>query len=135
LGHSANCSADAAVHFVCAALESLCVRKKHQPEPGSFYPSGYELVFVFKVGKGRHINNVRRGRHRRKRSDVWDYVSESALGRKPGSQLALGGGPDAKPIAMIRDAIEDCSNRGGLILNPFGGAGTTLIAAPGATLG
>jgi len=30
---------------------------------------------------------------------------------------------------MIADAIRDCSNRGGLILDPFGGAGTTLIAA------
>jgi len=30
---------------------------------------------------------------------------------------------------LIVDAIRDCSNRGGLILDPFGGAGTTLIAA------
>ena len=37
--------------------------------------------------------------------------------------------PTVKPVAMIADVIRDCSNRGGLILDPFGGAGTTLIAA------
>ena len=30
---------------------------------------------------------------------------------------------------MIADAIRDCSNRGDVILDCFGGAGTTLIAA------
>ena len=43
------------------------------------------------------------------------------------SKLALH--PTIKPVAMIADAIRDCSNRGGLILDPFGGAGTTLIGA------
>ena len=78
-------------------------------------------------GKGAHINNVALGRHGRHRTNVWDYVSQNALNGTGKSKLALH--PTVKPVAMIADAIRDCSNRGGLILDPFGGAGTTLIAA------
>ena len=67
------------------------------------------------------------GRHGRHRSNVWDYVSQNALNGSAKSKLALH--PTVKPIAMIADAIRDCSNRGGVILDPFGGYGTTLIAA------
>ena len=77
--------------------------------------------------KGAHINNVALGRHGRHRTNVWDYVSQNALSGTARSKLALH--PTVKPVAMIADAIRDCSNRGGLILDPFGGAGTTLIAA------
>ena len=34
-----------------------------------------------------------------------------------------------KPKKMIADAILDCSRRGGIILDPFSGSGTTLVAA------
>jgi DNA modification methylase len=34
-----------------------------------------------------------------------------------------------KPVALIIDAIKDCSRRGGVVLDAFGGSGTTLIAA------
>jgi DNA modification methylase len=67
------------------------------------------------------------GRHGRNRTNVWDYVSQSALSGTSKSKLVLH--PTVKPVAMIADAICDCSNRGGVILDPFGGAGTTLIAA------
>src|SRR5262249_42527436 len=82
---------------------------------------------VFKVGTAAHINNVALRRYGRHRANVWDYVSQNALNGTSKSKLALH--PTVKPVAMIADAIRDCSNRGGVILDPFGGAGTTLVAA------
>jgi DNA modification methylase len=106
---------------------NLCVWNKSNAGMGSLYRSKHELIFVFKVGKATHINNVALGRHGRHRTNVWDYVSQNALSGTAKGKLALH--PTAKPVAMIADAMRDCSNRGSLILDPFGGAGTTLIAA------
>jgi DNA modification methylase len=94
---------------------------------GSFYRSKHELIFVFKVGTAPHINSVALGRHGRHRSNVWDYPSQNTLNRSGKGKLALH--PTVKPVAMSADAIRVCSKRGGLILDPFGGAGTTLSAA------
>ncbi len=144
LGHAASRSINGAIHYVCmdwrhqreviaageevySELKNLCVWNKSNAGMGSLYRSKHELIFVFKVGKGAHINNVALGRYGRHRTNVWDYVSQNALNASGRSKLALH--PTVKPVAMIADAIRDCSNRGGLILDPFGGAGTTLIAA------
>jgi DNA modification methylase len=144
LGHAASHSINGAIHYVCmdwrhqreliaagddvyGELMNLCVWNKSNAGMGSLYRSKHELVFVFKVGKGTHINNVALGRHGRHRSNVWDYVSQNSLNGSAKSKLALH--PTCKPVAMIADAMRDCSNRGGLIIDPFGGVGTTLIAA------
>ena len=143
-GHAACCSIDGAIHFVCmdwrhakeviiagednyGELKNLCIWNKTNAGMGSLYRSKHELIFVFKVGKSAHINNVALGRYGRHRTNVWDYVSQNALNGTAKSKLPLH--PTVKPVAMIADAIRDCSNRGGVILDPFGGAGTTLIAA------
>ena len=137
-------SISGAIHYVCmdwrhqreiiaageevySELMNLCVWNKSNAGMGSLYRSKHELIFVFKAGQGAHINNVALGRHGRHRTNVWDYVGQNALNGTVKSKLALH--PTVKPVAMIADAIRDCSNRGGLILDPFGGAGTTLIAA------
>ena len=112
---------------IYSELKNLCVWNKSNAGMGSLYRSKHELVFVFKVGKGAHVNNVALGRYGRHRTNVWDYVSQNALNGTSKSKLALH--PTVKPVAMVADAIRDCSNRGGVILDPFGGAGTTLIAA------
>jgi DNA modification methylase len=144
LGHAARWSRDGAIHFACidwrhmpevlaagketySELLNLCIWCKSNAGMGSLYRSQHELIFVFKVGKGPHVNNVALGRYGRHRTNVWDYVSQNALNGTAKSKLALH--PTVKPVAMIADAIRDCSNRGGMILDPFGGAGTTLIAA------
>ena len=36
--------------------------------------------------------------------------------------------PTVKPVALVIDAIRDCSRRGDIVLDSFGGSGTTLIA-------
>jgi DNA modification methylase len=37
--------------------------------------------------------------------------------------------PTVKPVAMVADAILDCSTRGEVVLDAFLGSGTTLMAA------
>ncbi len=140
LGHAASHSINGAIHYVCmdwrrqrelmaagdevySELMNLCVWNKRNAEMSSLYRSKHEFVFVFKVGKGAHINHVALGRRGRHRSDVWDY--ENSLNGSAKSKLP----PTVKPVAMVADAIRDCSNRGGLIIDPFGGFGTTQIAA------
>jgi DNA modification methylase len=144
LGHAAGYSINGAIHYVCMdwrhqgelmaagdqvyrELKNLCIWNKSNAGMGSLYRSKHELIFVFKVGKGAHINNIALGRYGRHRTNVWDYASQNALNGTAKSKLSLH--PTVKPVGMIADAIRDCSNRGGLILDPFGGAGTTLIAA------
>jgi hypothetical protein len=80
---------------------------------------------VFKVGTAPHLNNVALGRHGRHRSNVWDYVNQSALIASGKSKLALH--PTAKPVGLVADAIRDCSHRNGLILDPFGGATWLMV--------
>jgi DNA modification methylase len=94
---------------------------------GSLYRSQHELVFVFKKGDAPHINNIQLGRFGRHRSNVWDYPGQNVWSNSSKGKLALH--PTVKPVRLVADAIRDCSNQHGLILDPFGGAGTTLIAA------
>jgi DNA modification methylase len=96
---------------------------------GSFYRSQHELVLVFKHGRGAHHNNIELGRFGRHRSNVWDYPGANSFGRatEDGNLLALH--PTVKPVAMVADAILDCSARGDIVLDPFLGSGTTLMAA------
>jgi DNA modification methylase len=96
---------------------------------GSFYRSQHEFVFAFKYGTAPHRNNVELGRFGRHRSNVWNYRGANSLGRETeeGNLLALH--PTVKPVAMVKDAILDCSARGDIVLDPFLGSGTTLLAA------
>jgi DNA modification methylase len=96
---------------------------------GSFYRSQHELVFVFKHGSGQHRNNVQLGRFGRNRSNVWRYPGANSFARsgEEGNVSALH--PTVKSVAMVADAILDCSARGDIVLDAFLGSGTTMIAA------
>jgi DNA modification methylase len=108
-------------------LKNLVVWNKDNGGMGAFYRSKHELVFVFKNGTAKHINNFELGQHGRYRTNVWDYAGISSVGNDRDEQLAMH--PTVKPVEMIADAILDCSKRGGIVLDSFGGSGTTLIAA------
>jgi DNA modification methylase len=94
---------------------------------GTFYRSKHELIFVWKNGNAPHINNFELGQHGRSRANVWTYpgVNSTRTGRF--EELSLH--PTVKPVALVSDAIKDCSKRGGLVLDPFCGSGTILIGA------
>ena len=105
---------------------NLCVWSKTNGGMGSFYRSRHELVLVFRNGPAPHINNVQLGSFGRNRTNVWEYDGCSTGTKERRADLALH--PTVKPAEMIADAIKDASKRGGLILDPFLGSGTTVIA-------
>jgi len=110
-------------------LKNICVWVKHNAGMGSFYRSQHELVFVFKTGARSHLNNIQLGKHGRHRTNVWSYRAANDFGRSTDEGNLLQMHPTVKPVAMVADAILDCSSRGELVFDPFLGSGTTLIAA------
>ena len=113
---------------VYSDLLNLCVWAKSNGGMGSFYRSAHELVFLFKNGTGSHRNNVQLGKFGRYRTNVWNYPGANTFSRSDeGNLLALH--PTPKPVALIADAIKDCTARGGLVLDPFLGSGTAVVAA------
>jgi DNA modification methylase len=108
-------------------LKNLCVWVKDNGGMGSLYRSRHELVFVFKNGSAAHINNVELGKHGRNRTNVWCYPGVNTM--RAGRMVELAMHPTVKPVALIADAIMDISRRGDIVLDCFGGSGTTLIAA------
>lgn len=109
------------------APRQLCVWVKDNAGMGTFYRSQHELVYVFKKGSAPHINNFELGQHGRYRTNVWNYPGVNTFKGKGYELLALH--PTVKPVGLIADAIRDCSHRKGVILDPFAGSGTVLIAA------
>jgi hypothetical protein len=94
---------------------------------GSFYRSKHELVFVFQVGRAPHVNTIELGHGGRYRTNVWDYAGVNTFRTQRLDELAMH--PTVKPVALVCDAIKDCSRRGEIVLDPFAGSGTTIIAA------
>jgi DNA modification methylase len=117
----------AAGHATFSELKNLCVWNKTNGGMGSFYRSKHELVFVFKVGTAPHVNSFGLGDTGRYRTNVWDYPGISSMGAGRTEELAMH--PTVKPTALVADAIRDCSRRGDIVLDSFGGSGTTLTAA------
>ncbi|MCC3306737.1 site-specific DNA-methyltransferase [Sneathiella sp. HT1-7] len=137
-------SQDGAVQFICmdwrhigemstagklsySSLMNICIWAKTNGGMGSLYRSQHELVFVFKAGTGKHINNVELGKHGRNRTNLWTYAGINSFGKTRDADLALH--PTVKPVALVADAILDCSKRNGIVLDAFAGSGTTLMAA------
>ena len=114
---------------VYTELLNLCVWANNNGGMGSFYRSAHELVFLFKNGTGSHRNNIQLGKFGRNRTNVWNYPRANTFSRSnaEGNLLALH--PTPKPVALIADAIKDCTAREDLVLDPFLGSGTATIAA------
>ena len=113
-------------HRVYSELKNLCVWNKTQAGMGSMWRSQHELVFAFKNGTAPHVNNIELGKHGRYRSNLWDCKGISVT--NPGSLEDLKYHPTVKPLALIIDAILDCSKPNDIILDCFAGSGTTLLA-------
>jgi DNA modification methylase len=137
-------SVDGSIHFVCmdwrhmgemleagaanfTEFKNLIVWAKDNGGMGAFYRSRHELIFAFKNGTAPHINSFELGQDGRYRTNVWQYRGVNTLKTGRLDELALH--PTVKPVAMIADAIKDVSRRGGIVLDLFGGSGSTLIAA------
>jgi DNA modification methylase len=137
-------SIDGSIHFICmdwrhmvemniaaegvySELKNLIVWAKDNGGMGTFYRSRHELVFAFKNGTAPHINSFELGQHGRYRTNVWQYKGANTF--KAGRQEELALHPTVKPVQMIADAIKDVSGRNDIVLDLFGGSGSTLIAA------
>lgn len=140
----AEVSVDGAIHFICmdwrhvsevqmagqgvySDLKNLIVWVKDNGGMGTFYRSRHELIFAFKVGTAPHVNSFELGQHGRYRTNVWEYRGVNTL--KTDRMDELGMHPTVKPVEMVADAIRDVSGRGDIVLDLFGGSGSTLIAA------
>ena len=143
-GLMAAYSADGSIHFQCidwrhllemqqagerayTELKNVVVWDKGSGGMGSFYRSQHELIFVWKQGKAKHNNNFGLGQDGRYRTNVWPYAGNNSFHRNRDKELAAHA--TVKPIDLVADAIRDCSRAGGIILDAFGGSGTTLLAA------
>ena len=117
----------AAAEGTYSELKNLIVWVKDNGGMGTFYRSRHELIFAFKNGTAPHINSFELGQHGRYRTNVWQYRGVNTLKAGRMDELALH--PTVKPVQMIADAIKDVSARGDIVLDLFGGSGSTLIAA------
>ncbi len=141
---TASASRPGAVHYVCIdwrhlfealcagrevydALLNLCVWDKETGGMGSFYRSQHELVLVWRRGGGRHSNNVALGKFGRNRTNIWRHPGANSFGNQRADMLSLH--PTVKPTALVAGAILDSTGPGDLVLDPFLGSGTTIIAA------
>lgn len=144
LDHAAAACHDGAIAFVCmdwrhmgeliaageavfTEIKNVCVWNKSNGGMGTFYRSKHEMIFVFKVGTAPHTNTFGPGDEGRYRTNVWDYAGVNAMKRGRMDEIAMH--PTVKPVALVADAILDVTRRGALVLDPFGGSGSTLIAA------
>lgn len=143
-GNLADHSVDGAIHFICMdwrhmsevlaasegvynELKNLIVWAKDNGGMGTFYRSRHELIFAYKVGDAPHVNAFELGQHGRYRTNVWNYRGVNTMKAGRLEELALH--PTVKPVQMVADAIKDVSGRGDIVLDLFGGSGSTLIAA------
>jgi DNA modification methylase len=110
-------------------LANVCVWIKNNGGLGAFYRSQHELVFVFKRGRRSHRNNVQLGRYGRNRTNVWNYPCANSFSRSGDEGKLLALHPTVKPVALVADAIMDCTDRRDVVLDAFLGSGTTVIAA------
>jgi DNA modification methylase len=137
-------SEEGSIHFICmdwrhlgqtltagedvyTELKNLVVWTKTNAGMGSFYRSQHELIFVFKNGVGPHQNNIELGRHGRNRSNVWSHAGVNTFRAGRLDELSIH--PTVKPVALVADAMRDCSRRGQIVFDPFMGSGTTILAA------
>jgi len=144
LGNLARVCRNGAIAFVCmdwrhmvelqtagtavfSEFKNLVVWNKSSPGQGSFYRSQHELIFVFKVGDGEHVNSFGLGGHGRTRANVWTYPGANSF--HAGRKEELGFHPTVKPVALVADAMRDCSFKHDIVLDGFLGSGTTLMAA------
>ena len=116
----------AAGRSVYTELKNICVWVKTNAGQGSFYRSQHEFVLVFKSGNTPHLNTFGLGQHGRTRTNVWTYAGVNTF--KAGRLDELAMHPTVKPVALVADAMKDCSRRKGLVLDPFMGSGTTIMA-------
>jgi DNA modification methylase len=109
-------------------LINLCVWVKSNGGMGSLYRSRHELVFVFRERGAKYQNNVQLGVFGRNRTNVWHFPGMNGFTQR-GRTRGLDIHPTVKPVAMVAEALLDVTHHGDIVLDPFCGSGTTILAA------
>ena len=142
----AHFSKDGSLHFICmdwrhlehlfaaasntySVLKNICVWVKDNGGMGSLYRSKHEMISIYKNGNAPHRNNVELGKNGRYRTNVWEYPCANTFSKNSDEGRLSELHPTVKPVKMVADAILDTTMRGDVILDPFLGSGTTLMAA------
>ena len=141
-----SASGEGAIHFLCMdwrhvgellaagreaydELKNICVWVKDNASAGSPYRSQHQLILVFRHGKQSGRNSTQLRKFGRSRSDVWQHPGANSFSGETVQGNLLDLHPTGKPVALVSGAICDCSSRGDIVLDPFLGSGTTVIAA------
>lgn len=109
-----------------SCLKNICIWNKLRGGMGSFYRSQYEAVCIFKNGTAPHVNNVELGKNGRNRTNVWNHRGVNITNPKSLELLKLH--PTVKPIGLLHEILLDASCVGDMVLDCFGGSGSTLLA-------
>ncbi len=108
-------------------LKDIAIWNKLSAGMGSLYRSQHEMIPIFKNGKAKHQNHIQLGKYGRYRSNVWDYPGVRAT--NPESLELLKFHPTPKNVAMLHSILLDASSKNDIVLDCFGGSGSTLLAA------
>lgn len=144
LGNAVEASAAGSLHYVCMDWRHVgelwlagkktyskhvntAIWVKTNGGQGSFYRNAHEQIMVFQVGSGAHLNNVELGKHGRSRTNVWTYAGVNSFRKGRLDDLRVH--PTVKPIALVADAMRDCTKRRAIVIDFFCGSGTTILAA------
>ena len=100
-----------AAHAVGLKQHNLLVWDKVSPTPNRWYMKSLEFVGYFWKGTARTINDP------------------SAKQLLRASQKDVSKHPTEKPVGLCQVYIENSTDRGGLVVDPFMGSGTTGVAA------
>ena len=107
--------------------KNLLVWCKDNAGLGLLYRSQHELIALYKYGGAPHTNNMRMGEDGRNRSNLLFYPGANSFGK--GRSEALKSHPTSKPVSLLADILLDVTAPGEIVIDPFGGSGSTLIAA------
>ena len=93
------------------AFQNLLVWDKGNVTPNRYYMNACEFVLMLKKGKSRTINN-------RGTANILRY--KNPVGKK--------NHPTEKPVDLMKVLIENSTNEGDVVLDPFMGSGSTGVA-------
>ena len=108
-------------------LKNIAIWNKGVGGMGAMYRSQHEMVPIFKNGKAKHQNHIQLGKYGRYRTNVWDYPGVRAT--NPASLELLKLHPTCKNVCMLHSILLDASSKNDIVLDCFGGSGSTLLAA------
>lgn len=92
-------------------FQQLIVWRKQNSTPNRYYLNSYELILMLRKGRARNINNMGT-------KNILEVPN--IIGKK--------GHPTEKPVELMKILVENSTNKGDIVLDPFMGSGATGVA-------